>query len=260
MLRNIFLTLAASASLSAEPAISKVLEVDLELVLLVDVSRSMTERELEIQRQGYASALLSDDVFAAVQSGLLQRVALTYVEWAGNGSQRIVVPWTIIDGKESADVVAQRLTQNFPIGLMHTSISGALRFAIEDIEANEFDGLRRVVDISGDGPNNAGGPVRRARDRAIEAGLVINGLPLMTWEERNLFGIPDLDVYYLNCVIGGPGGFVIPVNDWDDFPMAVRQKLVLELAGPTSALVTQRPAQDYNCMIGEQLRRQWQIP
>ena len=235
-------------------------EVDVELALMVDVSRSMEPWELELQRRGYAEALVSDQVIGVIQNGFIGKIAVTYVEWAGNGSQRIVVPWTIIDGKESADVVAQRLTQNFPIGLMHTSISGALRFAIEDIEANEFDGLRRVVDISGDGPNNAGGPVRRARDRAIEAGLVINGLPLMTWEERNLFGIPDLDVYYLNCVIGGPGGFVIPVNDWDDFPMAVRQKLVLELAGPTSALVTQRPAQDYNCMIGEQLRRQWQIP
>ena len=235
-------------------------EVDVELALMVDVSRSMEPWELELQRRGYAEALVSDQVIGVIQNGFIGKIAVTYVEWAGNGSQRIVVPWTIIDGKESADVVAQRLTQNFPIGLMHTSISGALRFAIEDIQANEFDGLRRVVDISGDGPNNAGGPVRRARDRAIEAGLVINGLPLMTWEERNLFGIPDLDVYYLNCVIGGPGGFVIPVNDWDDFPMAVRQKLVLELAGPTSALVTQRPAQDYNCMIGEQLRRQWQIP
>ena len=246
--------------LLAPDAKAEDIEVDVELALMVDVSRSMEPWELELQRRGYAEALVSDQVIGVIQNGFIGKIAVTYVEWAGNGSQRIVVPWTIIDGRESAEAVADRLTQNFPIGLMHTSISGALRFAIEDIEDNGFVGLRRVVDISGDGPNNAGGPVRRARDRAIEAGLVINGLPLMTWEERNLFGIPDLDVYYLNCVVGGPGGFVIPVTDWDDFPSAVRQKLVLELAGPTSALITQRPAQDYNCMIGEQLRRQWQIP
>ena len=246
--------------LLAPDAKAEDIEVDVELALMVDVSRSMEPWELELQRRGYAEALVSDQVIGVIQNGFIGKIAVTYVEWAGNGSQRIVVPWTIIDGRESAEAVADRLTQNFPIGLMHTSISGALRFAIEDIEDNGFVGLRRVVDISGDGPNNAGGPVRRARDRAIEAGLVINGLPLMTWEQRNLFGIPDLDVYYLNCVVGGPGGFVIPVTDWDDFPSAVRQKLVLELAGPTSALITQRSAQDYNCMIGEQLRRQWQIP
>ena len=246
--------------LLAPDAQAEDIEVDVELALMVDVSRSMEPWELELQRRGYAEALVSDQVIGVIQNGFIGKIAVTYVEWAGNGSQRIVVPWTIIDGLESAEVVAERLTQEFPIGLMHTSISGALRFAIQDIEDNGFVGLRRVVDISGDGPNNAGGPVRRARDRAIEAGLVINGLPLMTWEERNLFGIPDLDVYYLNCVVGGPGGFVIPVTDWDDFPSAVRQKLVLELAGPTSALSTHRPARDYNCMIGEQLRRQWQIP
>lgn len=241
-------------------AAAEAIEVDVELALMVDVSRSMSPEEMEIQRRGYGEALVSDQVVGVIQNGFIGRIAITYVEWAGNGSQRVVVPWTIIDGRESAQAVADKLTESFPVGLMHTSISGALRFAIDDMRDNAFDGLRRVIDVSGDGPNNIGAPVTHARDAAVAEGIVINGLPLMTWDENSRFGIPDLDVYYRACVIGGPGGFVIPVTDWEDFPRAVRQKLVLELAGPVSVLAAQHAPADYDCLIGEKLRRRLQIP
>lgn len=248
----LFCCFFANAPLGAEP-----IEVDVELSLMVDVSRSMSVPELEIQRRGYAEALVSDEVLGVIQNGFIGKIAITYVEWAGDGINTIVVPWTVIDGRDSAQSVADRLLATFPIGLRRTSISGAIRFAAFDIERNDYIGLRRVIDVSGDGPNNDGRPVRNARDGAIEAGLVINGLPLMTWDETGRWGIPDLDVYYQNCVIGGPGAFVIPVLKWEDFPMAVRRKLVLELAGPPEATLAGFHADpEYDCLIGEKIRRQ----
>ena len=236
-------------------------EVDVELALMVDVSRSMSPPELEVQRRGYAEALMSDEVLGVVENGFIGKIAITYIEWAGDGANSVVVPWTVIDGRASAEAVAARLLATFPVGLRRTSISGAVRFAAHEIETNDFIGLRRVIDVSGDGPNNDGRPVRLARDAAIEAGLVINGLPLMTWDEASLWGIHDLDAYYHNCVIGGPGAFVIPVLAWEDFPMAVRRKLVLELAGPMEAVLAGYHVDpDFDCLIGEKIRREREIP
>lgn len=246
----------ASAAVRAAPV-----EVDVELALMVDVSRSMSPPELEIQRRGYAEALTSDEVLGVISNGFIGKIAITYVEWAGDGTNSVIVPWTVIDGRESAEIVADRLLATFPMGLRRTSISGAIRFAASDIENNDYIGLRRVIDVSGDGPNNDGPPVRRAREAALEAGLVINGLPLMTWDETSLWGIRDLDAYYQNCVIGGPGAFVIPVLAWEDFPMAVRRKLVLELAGPLEAVLAGFHLDpDYDCLIGEKIRRSREIP
>ena len=144
--------------------------------------------------------------------------------------------------------------------MRRTSISGGIDYARDAIAQNSFDGLRRVIDISGDGPNNDGRVVTKARDSAVEAGLVINGLPLMTEDGFTRWGIDDLDDYYEICVIGGPGAFVIPVVSWDEFPMAVRRKLVLELAGPVEpSLVAGRVGRTetgYDCEIGEKLRRE----
>lgn len=255
------LALLTSMSIAAGSVDAQPMEVDVELALMVDVSRSMSPPELELQRRGYAEALTSQEVLGVVANGFIGKIAVTYVEWAGDGANAVVVPWTVIDGPESAERVAGQLLATFPIGLRRTSISGAIRFAEADIAANDFIGLRRVIDISGDGPNNDGRPVRRARDRAIDAGLVINGLPLMTWDEASLWGIPDLDEYYHNCVIGGPGAFVIPVLAWEDFPMAVRRKLVLELAGPVeSVLAGFHVDPDFDCLIGEKIRREREIP
>ncbi len=231
-------------------------EVDVELVLAVDVSRSMDAGELEIQRRGYAAALESDAVWAAIQRGLLQKIAITYVEWAGSGSQRVIIPWTEIASQEDARKIAARLTASFDASLRRTSISSALSFATREITSTRYEGLRRVIDISGDGPNNAGITVTTARDAALAQGITINGLPLMTYDEADPFSkwsIPDLDAYYEACVIGGPGAFVIPVTDWDHFADAVRRKLVLEIAGPPPRIWRIASGNAYNCRIGEDI-------
>jgi len=231
--------------------------VDLELILAVDVSRSMTARELEIQRRGYAEALVAPDVIKAIEMGPTGRIALTYVEWAGSLSQRTIVEWTVIAGREDAEAFAARLTAHFDSGMRRTSISGIIDHAAGMFDVNGYRGLRRVIDISGDGPNNQGRPVHHARDAALARGITINGLPLMTREGMgSQWHLDDLDVYYRHCVIGGANAFVIPVLTWEHFPDAVRQKLVLELVGREPAdrrLVRPVADQGYDCLIGERI-------
>lgn len=243
------------------------IEVDLELVMMVDVSRSMTERELEIQRRGYAAALRSDAVYRAIQSGMLQRVALSYVEWSG--TQEVIVDWRAVENPADLDGFADALTSTFNPALRRTSISEALVFGAQSIERNSYDGLRKVIDVSGDGPNNLGRPVTGARDQVLAKGIVINGLPLMTREGMgSRWHLDDLDVYYRSCVIGGPGSFVIPVLDWSDFAEAVKRKLVLEIAAaPTEPVLypaQYAPEAQYDCMIGEKIwdefRTTWDMP
>ena len=252
------------------PALADPNEVDVELFLAVDVSRSMSPAELEIQRRGYAEALRSAQVAEAIAGGPIGEIALTYVEWAGQGAQRIVVPWTRIRTMADAAAFADRIETHFDPALRRTSISGALRHATESLETNAFKGLRRVIDVSGDGPNNSGRPVLRARRATLDKGITINGLPLMTRDGIDArWHLEDLDLYYLSCVIGGPGAFVIPVRDWSEFAEAVRRKLVLEIAGmPTERLWRaenrgQTP-DGYDCLIGEKMweqnRRLWEGP
>lgn len=240
-------------------------EVDVELFIAVDVSRSMAPAELEIQRQGYAAALRSNEVIAAIKGGLIGTVALTYVEWSGDYGQRVVIPWTAVSTRVEAEAFADRIAANARSAMWRTSISGAIRFADHSIATNDFRGLRRVVDISGDGPNNQGGPVTAARDRAIASGLTINGLPLMTRDGiGSNWHLEDLDEYYRYCVIGGPGAFTIPVTDWAGFAAAVKRKLVLEIAGLVpNAAARIVPVQyygmsedGYDCEIGERIWRE----
>ncbi len=233
-------------------------EVDVELFLAADVSRSMQPFELEIQRRGYAAALSSSEVQNALSGGMLGRIAITYVEWAGAGNQRIVVPWTMIQTQADADRVAAQITARFDDGLRRTSIASALDYAAASIAANSFDGLRRVIDISGDGPNNSGGPVTEARDRVVAQGITINGLPLMTHgaDAFSRWSIPDLDAYYRACVIGGTGAFVLPVTNWAEFEGVIRRKLVLEIAGFSERIYRAQANAPYNCLIGEQIWEQ----
>ncbi len=246
------------------------IEVDAELVLAVDVSRSMTPRELEIQRRGYAEALTSDEVISAITSGLNGRVAITYVEWAGTNSQRIIVDWTLVSNRAEAGNIASRLTAEFDSALRRTSISGAIDYASDLFMRNGYISNRKIIDISGDGPNNQGRAVLLARNAALGKGIVINGLPLMTREGMgSQFHLDDLDEYYRQCVVGGPGAFVLPVLDWEQFPAAVRQKLVLELSQSNHLPVhkvadTIFEPEDYDCLIGEkiweQFRELWSEP
>jgi hypothetical protein len=252
--------------LGAAPAPAQIppgepIEVDVELVLAVDVSRSMSPRELEIQRRGYAEALVSEPVVRAITQGLTGQVAVAYMEWAGQSSQRVVIDWRLLSSRDDAEALAAELSSGFSVSMRRTSISSALLAAADLFEGNGFIGLRQVIDISGDGPNNEGIPVTVARDEVLSRGIVINGLPLMTNDGfATGFNLPDLDEYYRQCVVGGPTAFVVPVTDWDQFAEAVRQKLVLELVGlppPPDLAAPERvvPAQGYNCLIGEQIWR-----
>lgn len=252
-----FLAACLTCLATALPA-QTLVEVDVELVLAVDVSRSMTPAELEIQRQGYAAALTSEAVLGAVRGGLLGRIAITYVEWAGSGTQRVIVPWTVLEDPEDAEWIAAQILTQSGGGMRRTSISGALDFGAQAIDGNEFQGLRRVIDVSGDGPNNQGRAVDETRDSVLAQGITINGLPLMTSDGLGArWGIPDLDLYYEACVIGGPGAFLIPVTRWEDFGTAVRRKLVMEISGLPARVIPaqmrQRP--EYNCLVGEEI---WQ--
>lgn len=214
--------------------------VDVELVLAADVSGSMQLEELAIQRRGYAEAFRSRDVIEAIVHGGYGRVAVTYVEWAGKGAQSVIVPWTLIDSSEDAFALADRLLEDTPRNMRRTSISDAIRFSASLFQDNDYRGIRRVIDISGDGPNNHGGPVLRARNEALAAGITINGLPIMTMRSvpESVYDIDNLGKYYSKCVIGGPRAFMIPVHGWDEFPDAIRRKLVLEL-GRGDSLIEQ---------------------
>ncbi|RUU12893.1 DUF1194 domain-containing protein [Mesorhizobium sp. USDA-HM6] len=241
--------------------------VDVELVLAVDVSLSMSPAELEIQRHGYAAALTHDNVLKAIADGVHGKIAVTYVEWAGTRWQRVVVPWTVIANRADAERVVAQLNAHPPDSARRTSISGALTFGSDLFAESGFQGTKRVIDVSGDGPNNQGAPVDITRDEVVKQGITINGLPLMTRGGfTGVFDVDNLDRYYSDCVIGGPGAFMIPVNDWTQFPEAIRRKLVLELAGPASrqraaeeaghppvVLADDRPAAD--CLAGEKMWR-----
>jgi hypothetical protein len=233
--------------------------VDVELVLGVDVSYSMDPDEQALQREGYQLALTSKEFMTALREGMHGKIALTYFEWAGVYDQRIVVPWRLIEGPESADTVAAEIGRAGFRRAARTSISGALHFAKPLFDNSGFRGIRRVIDVSGDGANNQGPPVVPTRDEVVASGITINGLPIMLKRARwSMMDIDDLDVYYEDCVIGGPGAFVIPIREREKFKEAIRHKLVQEVATVISkpAVVpaaSRTPRID--CMIGEKL---WQ--
>ena len=234
--------------------------VDVELVLATDISYSMDLDELAVQREGYADALISSEFLQALKSGHRGKVAVTYFEWAASNDQKIVIPWRLIDGPESAGAVSDEIRKIPVRRASRTSISGAINFAMPLFDNSGYSGVRRVIDISGDGPNNNGEPVSIPREAALQKGLVINGLPIMVKEPSySTMDIENLDWYYEDCVIGGPGAFVIPIKGKDQFKEAIRTKLVLEVAGrqPERKVI---PVADkeprVSCTIGEQMWQQ----
>jgi uncharacterized protein DUF1194 len=233
--------------------------VDIELILAVDVSYSMDMDELAVQREGYAQALVSKDFLQALKAGPTGKIAITYFEWAASSDQKIIIPWRVIDGPETADAVAAEIMRTPVRRASRTSISGAINFAMPLFEEDPHRGLRRVIDISGDGPNNNGSPVTLARDAALEKGIVINGLPIMVKEPSfSTMDIENLDWYYEDCVIGGPGSFVVSIKDREKFKEAIRTKLVLEVAGrtpPRQVVPVAEKEQRVSCLIGEKI---WQ--
>ena len=223
-------TLAAPGAPGARSADEA--RVDVELVLAVDVSYSMDMEELALQREGYALAITSKEFLQALKTGPTGKVAITYFEWAAASDQKIVVPWRVIDGPESAGSVAEEILKA---------------------------PLRRVIDISGDGANNNGEPVTVARDAALARGITINGLPIMAKETNYAtMDIENLDIYYEDCVIGGAGSFVVPIKTRDKFKEAIRTKLVMEVAHrvaePRAVPAAAREPR-VSCLIGERI---WQ--
>lgn len=234
--------------------------VDLELVLAVDISYSMDTEEQALQRDGYAAAVTSPEFLDALRFGPQGRIAVAYVEWAGENEQEVTVGWRIIDGPESAKAFADAVKAAPLHRVYRTSISGALLFSADQFDLNGFKGLRRVIDISGDGVNNQGPPVHVARDSVVERGITVNGLPLvMKRGSAAAVDAPELDLYYEDCVIGGPGAFVIPVEHISEFARAIKTKLVLEVAGVVpppgpGLMVPASSAQPrVSCTIGERM-------
>ena len=233
--------------------------VDVELVLAVDVSYSMDMDELAVQREGYAQAIVSKEFLQALKSLPQGKISVTYFEWAASSDQKIIIPWRVIDGPETADAVAEEIMKTPIRRASRTSISGAIYFAMPLFDTNPYRGLRRVIDISGDGANNNGLPVTGARDMALAKGITINGLPIMVKEPSySTMDIDNLDWYYEDCVIGGPGSFVVPIKDREKFKEAIRTKLLLEVAGRTPERrivpVAEREPR-VSCLIGEKI---WQ--
>jgi len=222
--------------------------VDLELVLAVDVSGSMDAEEAMLQREGYLDALVHPDVVRAIEGGYRGAIAVTYFEWAGYSHRTVVAGWAEVRDTGSARAFAARIGGS-PISRgMYTSISSAIDVALPMFAGNGFAGGRRVIDISGDGANNEGRLVTQARDAAVAAGITINGLPIVN-DRVNPFGrrqIPDLDLYYRHCVIGGPGAFMVVAEGFHSFAEAIRRKLVAEIAGvaPTGGTAVARAPAD----------------
>ena len=210
--------------------------VDVELVLAVDVSRSMDAAELRLQRDGYVAALRDPDVIAAIESGFYGRIAITYVEWGGEGEQRIVIPWRVIDGRARAEAAAAHLAGWQGAVMGDTSISSALLFADLLFRNNGLAGTRRIIDISGDGANNWGPPVTGARDAVVGDGITINGLAV-TLHPGGPGGMPAplLAIYYEDCVMGGADAFVLSVRGPELLAETIKRKMVREISqrGPT---------------------------
>ncbi|WP_154661115.1 DUF1194 domain-containing protein [Microvirga lotononidis] len=249
---------AASLWLPASAARAET-EVDVALVLAVDVSRSMDPDEQELQRQGFIEAFRSPQVHDAIKNGMVGRIIVTYFEWSGVDYQRVIVPWTIIDGPDAAVKFADGL-QDSPIGrLRRTSISGAIDFGAKLLDQTGVEPIRRVIDISGDGPNSSGRGVVAVRDEAVAKGITINGLPIMLKRPTGFGDMENLDLYYKTCVIGGQGAFLVPVRERQQFADAIRTKIIREIAAlPTPSLIREAQAEPpVSCQDGERGTYRW---
>ena len=234
--------LAACLGVMVLVSAARAVEVDVELVLAADASGSIDAAEHALQRQGYAQALRDPRVLNAIRGGSEQAIAITYVEWTGRGLYAPIVPWTVIKDQESAEYVAKQLLL-MPRMLYGggTAVGEAVFYATTLFDNNGFEGARLVIDVSGDGRTSQGRPSALARDFAIGKGITVNGLPILSDE-------PNLDVFYEQNVIGGPGAFMVPAAGFSDFADAVLHKLIREVAGAPlpgdlAALRTEPPPQ-----------------
>jgi hypothetical protein len=199
--------------------------VDVALVLAVDVSASINQERYELQRRGFEAAFRNDAVIEAVASGEHHAIAVTLVEWSGPNNQKQIIGWTLIDCANAARAFGAAIGESPRAFSDFTSISAAIDFSMQLVATSGFEPMRMVIDVSGDGANNSGGPVTVARDAAVAAGITVNGLAILGNE-------PGLDTYYRDNVIGGEGSFMIAAENFDAFSNAILNKLVREIAGP----------------------------
>jgi Protein of unknown function (DUF1194) len=220
----------------AFPAASSAAEqVDLLLVLAADVSRSIDSEKFQLQRDGYAAAITDPRVLEAIKSGRAGRIGVSFVEWSGLSSQRVVIDWATISDAESAKNFADRLLEAPRSFADRTSISSAIEFAMAHLARAPFESARHTIDVSGDGTNNSGGEVTQARDAAVAQGATINGLVILSetplaWNPDHTNPAGGLENYYRNNVIGGPGAFVMAAEGFNSFGRAIVKKMIAEVA------------------------------
>jgi hypothetical protein len=220
----------------AFPAASSAAEqVDLLLVLAADVSRSIDSEKFQLQRDGYAAAITDARVLEAIKSGRAGRIGVSFVEWSGLSSQRVVIDWATISDAESAKNFADRLLEAPRSFADRTSISSAIEFAMAHLARAPFESARHTIDVSGDGTNNSGGEVTQARDAAVAQGATINGLVILSetplaWNPDHTNPAGGLENYYRNNVIGGPGAFVMAAEGFNSFGRAIVKKMIAEVA------------------------------
>jgi len=224
----LFLLMPLTASRATE-------SVDLLLAFAVDVSRSIDAAKFKLQRDGYVEAINSPRVIEAIRSGRHGRIAVCFIEWSGETSQRLVIDWTMISNAESARRFSDGIVEAPRSFADRTSISAGIDFAVQQFERAPFESARRAIDVSGDGTNNSGRDVASARDRALAKGITINGLVILTtapqtWNPEHTNPPGGLAEYYRRNVVGGPGAFVIVAQDFESFGQAMINKLIGEVA------------------------------
>jgi len=226
------LSLGTAAGLfAASPASqAKPVEVDLKLVLATDVSGSINDEELGIEREGTAAAFADAAVIKAIQAGALGRIAVAALDFSNPEADKVTIDWHIIHDRATAMALAETIRDTPRTPGRRTSVSSALEMGTLLLEASDADivSTRKVIDVSGDGPNNSGNPMMEIHDKTIAAGITVNGLPVMDDNANGYY--PNLDKYYAACVAGGKGAFVIAVHNYKDFTAGMRHKLILEIS------------------------------
>ena len=244
-------------------------QVDLALVIATDVSYSVDENEARFQRQGAVVAFRNADVVKAIQAGTLGRIAVAYIDFSSYSTDKIIAGWHIVHDKASADAFADLLAAAPRTLGVQTSISSGLEMAEHLLDTSGFVAAKKMIDVSGDGPNNEGHLVDRVRDEIVAKGIVINGLPIVTPADQfDIYYLPDLDKYYAGCVIGGRGSFMQVAHGFEDLARALKRKLIQEIsdaAGPQDSLIIKvadiaprhsrsHAIYEKGCDIGERMR------
>jgi hypothetical protein len=217
-------------------AVARAETVDLLLVLAADVSRSIDDVEFNLQRKGYAAAITDPRVLRAISGGRNHAIAITFIEWSGAADQNVVIDWTVVRDEEAAGGIAATMLAAPRSFLGRTSISAAIDYALERFAMAPAQADKRIIDVSGDGTNNSGRPVTEARDQAIASGVTVNGLAIINTQANPGYAFHTqppggLPKYYEENVIGGPGAFLLQVENFDTFAEAMTRKLVTEIAG-----------------------------